>query len=159
MDKASVLGDAIKHMKQLQEKVKVLEEQTKKRSVIESLVYVKKYEVCGDGESNPIVTEPLPEIQARFLNKDILIIIHCEKRRGVVERAVAQIGELRLSIVNCSVMTFGDSALNITVHAQVLYIFTYDCKASQIDSFFSLFFFFLKPSQIDSLNFVFMAEG
>ncbi|KAI3448209.1 hypothetical protein Pfo_004874 [Paulownia fortunei] len=126
MDKASVLGDAVKYLKQLQEKVKILEEQTKKRSM-ESVVFVKKYELCADGEnsssdesfsSGPIVTEPLPEIQARFCNKDVLIIIHCEKRKGILEKAVAEIEKQHLSVVNSCVMTFGDSTLNITLLAQ-----------------------------------------
>lgn len=129
MDKASVLGDAIKYMKHLQEKVKILEEQTKKRSM-ESLVFVKKYELHADGEnsssdeisfaSGPIVSEPLPKIEARFCNKDVLIIIHCEKRKGILEKAVAEIEKLHLSVVNSCVMTFGDSTLNITIIAQVL---------------------------------------
>ncbi|PIN04510.1 hypothetical protein CDL12_22950 [Handroanthus impetiginosus] len=126
MDKASVLGDAIKYMKQLQEKVKTLEEQTKKRTM-ESVVFVKKYEVYTDAEnssssdsfsSGPITTMPLPEIEARFCNKDVLISIHCEKRKGVLEKTVAEIEKLHLSVVNSSIMTFGDSALNITVIAQ-----------------------------------------
>ncbi|PIN17672.1 hypothetical protein CDL12_09670 [Handroanthus impetiginosus] len=121
MDKASVLGEAIKHLKQLQEKVKILEDQTKKTSM-ESVVFVKKYEVYGDdGEnsySGPMITEQLPEIEARFCNKDVLIIIHCEKRKGIVEKAVAVIEKLHLSVVNSCVMSFGDCALNITLTAQ-----------------------------------------
>ncbi|KAH6833139.1 basic helix-loop-helix DNA-binding superfamily protein [Perilla frutescens var. hirtella] len=131
MDKASVLGDAIKYMKQLQEKVKNLEEKAKKTTV-ESVVFVKKYEVYGDGENSTTTdqsfssgatavsetTSSLPEIEARFCDKDVLISIHCEKRKGVLERIVAEIEKLSLSVVNSSVMTFGDSALNITIIAQ-----------------------------------------
>lgn len=125
MDKASVLGDAIKYMKQLQEKVKSLEEKAKKAS-IESVVLVKKYEVFADGEdasidqfsSGPTVSESLPEIEARFCDKDVLISIHCEKRKGVLEKIVGEIEKLHLSVVNSSVMTFGDSALNITIIAR-----------------------------------------
>ncbi|KAG6421939.1 hypothetical protein SASPL_118499 [Salvia splendens] len=68
MDKASVLGDAIEYMKQLQEKVKALEE--KKTTVV----------LSGD---------PLPEIEARICDKDVLISIHCEKRKGILEKTVA----------------------------------------------------------------------
>ncbi|KAL3621033.1 hypothetical protein CASFOL_035945 [Castilleja foliolosa] len=130
MDKASVLGDAINHIKQLQEKVKTLENQTKKTKM-ESFVYVKKYEVhasessensSSDNEqsisSGPTITESLPEIEARFCDKDVLISIHCEKRKGVLEKIIAQIENLHLSVVNSSVMSFGDSALSITVVAQ-----------------------------------------
>ncbi|XP_057788027.1 transcription factor bHLH25-like [Salvia miltiorrhiza] len=118
MDKASVLGDAIKYMKQLQEKVKALEEKAKKTTAVESVVLVKKYQVC-DLDSSTDLCESLPEIEARFCEKDVLISIHCEKRKGVLEKIVAEIEKkLHLSVVNSSVMTFGDSALNITIIAQ-----------------------------------------
>ncbi|KAK6136449.1 hypothetical protein DH2020_029805 [Rehmannia glutinosa] len=128
MDKASILGDAIKYMKQLQDKVKTLEEQTKYRTM-ESFVFVKKYELYTDSNENsssldeiissgPIITESLPEIEARYCNKDVLINIHCEKRKGVLEKVVAEIEKLNLSVTNNSVVTFGDSTLNITLVAQ-----------------------------------------
>ncbi|CAN6678140.1 unnamed protein product [Malus baccata var. baccata] len=50
MDKASVLGDAIKHVKQLQERVKVLEERSKKRT-LESVVFVKKSQLSADDDT------------------------------------------------------------------------------------------------------------
>ncbi|CAA0807414.1 Transcription factor bHLH25 [Striga hermonthica] len=132
MDKASVLGDAINHIKQLQEKVKALEEQTRKKSTIESMVLVRKYEVtCAAHSSSensttdeqsissgPTTTESFPEIEARFCHRDVLISIHCGKRKGVLEKTVAEIEKLHLSVVNSSIMSFGDSALNITVVAQ-----------------------------------------
>ncbi|GFP99432.1 transcription factor bhlh25 [Phtheirospermum japonicum] len=124
MDKASVLGDAVKHLKQLQDKIKILEEQTKTKSM-EKLVFVKKYEIHSDGDENGSsdenfsdVTEPLPEIQARFCNKDVLIIINCEKRKGVLEKVVAEIEKLNLSVINSCVMAFGDYALNMTLLAK-----------------------------------------
>lgn len=130
MDKASVLGDAIKYLKQLQERVKTLEEQTKKKSV-ESVVFMKKYELYGDGENsssdenNSIGTqqmdEALPEIEARICEKDVLIRIHCEKRKGIVEKTVTEIEKLHLSIINTCALTFGTCALDITIIAQVYY--------------------------------------
>ncbi|KAL8554827.1 hypothetical protein ACS0TY_002856 [Phlomoides rotata] len=132
MDKASVLGDAIKYMKQLQEKVKTLEEQTKKRSMESHVVFVKRYEVDNDDQTSstgPVISESsLPEIVARFCDKDVLISIHCEKRKGVLERSLVEIEKLNLSVVNSSLMTFGDSALNITVIAQKDAGFTLNMK-------------------------------
>lgn len=132
MDKASVLGDAIKYLKQLQERVKTLEEQTKKKSAVESVVFVKKYELYGDiGHENSSsdenyssgtqlpVDEPLPEIEARITDKDVLIRIHCEKRKGVVDKTVAQIEKLHLSVINTCALSFGTSALDITIIAQM----------------------------------------
>ncbi|KAH0767129.1 hypothetical protein KY285_003000 [Solanum tuberosum] len=128
MDKASVLGDAIKYLKQLQEKVKTLEEQTKKKSV-ESVVFVKKYELYGDGENSSSdenyssgtvpVDEALPEIEARISEKDALIRIHCEKRKGIVQKTVAEIEKLHLTVINTCALSFGTSALDITIIAQM----------------------------------------
>ncbi|GLT46866.1 hypothetical protein SLA2020_205950 [Shorea laevis] len=117
MDKASVLGEAIRYVKQLQERLKVLEEQTTKRTV-ESVVLVKKSSSCdddnSDGHSN-IMT--LPEMEASVCGKDVLIRIHCEKQKGFLVKILSEIEKLHLSIVNSSVLPFG-STLDITVIAQ-----------------------------------------
>ncbi|THG08002.1 hypothetical protein TEA_029370 [Camellia sinensis var. sinensis] len=109
MDKASVLGDAIKYLKQLEERVKTLEEQVRKKP-IESVIFVKKHEVCGDSEisssdenfSGGPYDEPLPQIEARICDKDVLIRVHCEKRKGVLEKTVEEIEKLRLRLVEFS---------------------------------------------------------
>ncbi|KAA8545708.1 hypothetical protein F0562_020841 [Nyssa sinensis] len=126
MDKASVLGDAIKYLKQLQEQVKILEEQTRKKSM-ESVIFVKKYELYADGDhsssgensSSGPFEEPLPEIEARFSDKDVLIRIHCEKKKGILEKTVAEIEKLHLSVVNSTVLTFGSSILDLTIITQM----------------------------------------
>ncbi|XP_023531990.1 transcription factor bHLH25-like [Cucurbita pepo subsp. pepo] len=119
MDKASVLGDAIKYLKQLQEKVKILEEQTRRKD-IESVVFVKKSRVFGDGNNtSKTEDEPLPEIEARSCDKNILIRIHCVKNKDVIEKTIAEIEKLHLTIVNSSFMSFGNLALDITIIAQM----------------------------------------
>ncbi|KAI3755508.1 hypothetical protein L1987_55309 [Smallanthus sonchifolius] len=124
MDKASVLGDAIKHMKTLQEKVKTLEEQIKKRPNTESVVFVKRYDVSADiGETSSSddgpIHEQLPEIEARFVGNNVLIRIHCEKKAGVIEKILTEIEKLHLSVDNTTSMTFANYALDVTVTAQM----------------------------------------
>ncbi|OVA04176.1 Myc-type [Macleaya cordata] len=126
MDKASVLGDAIKYLKQLQEKVKTLEEQTAKKTV-ESVVFVnKKSRLSTDDDSSSSdesfanqSNETLPEIEAKVSDKNVLIRIHCEKRNGILVKTLAEVEKFHLTVVNSNVMVFGDSALNITVHAKM----------------------------------------
>lgn len=127
MDKASVLGDAIKYLKQLQEKVKALEEEQTRRNTVESVVVVKKSQLFADDDSGnsssdssgAVIDEPLPEIEARFCERNVLIRVHCEKRTGVSEKIMSEIEKLHLTVTSSSILTFGSSALDITVIAQV----------------------------------------
>ncbi|KAL5561111.1 hypothetical protein UlMin_030858 [Ulmus minor] len=144
MDKASVLGDAIKYMKQLQEKVKALEEQAKKKNV-ESVVLVNKSQLLVDGNNSSsegnFTNEPLPEIEARFCDKNVLIRIHCEKRQGVLEKTIAEIEKHHLTVTNSSCLTFGTSALDITIIAQMEVEFSLTLKdlVKNLRAAFSLF--------------------
>ncbi|KAE8706996.1 Transcription factor bHLH25 [Hibiscus syriacus] len=125
MDKASVLGDAIKYVKQLQERLKVLEEQTKKRTV-ESIVFVKKSQLsaddksssCEDNSEGRYSDAALPEIEVKESDNDVLIRIHCEKQKGFVAKILSEIEDLHLSIVNSNVLPFGNSTLDMTIIAQ-----------------------------------------
>ncbi|KAG9157959.1 hypothetical protein Leryth_000136 [Lithospermum erythrorhizon] len=126
MDKGSVLGDGIKYLKQLKEKVKKLEEQARKKSE-ESVIVVKRHELYTNSSpnssyENSLTSGPfedsLPEIEARFSDKDVLIRIHCEIKKGVLEKVVNEIEKLHLSVINTSSMTFS-SALHIVVIAQM----------------------------------------
>ncbi|XP_077217221.1 transcription factor bHLH25-like [Tasmannia lanceolata] len=125
MDKASVLGDAIKYVKQMQERLKTLEDQTVKKTV-ESVVFIKKSQISSDGDLSTsdknfegYSDEPLPEIEARVSEKNILLRIHCEKRKGTLVKTLEEIEKLHLSVVNTSIMPFTNSALDITVIAQM----------------------------------------
>ncbi|KAG9439905.1 hypothetical protein H6P81_020070 [Aristolochia fimbriata] len=125
MDKASVLGDAIKYVKQLQEKVKTLEDQSVKKTM-ESVVFVKKSQLSLDDDLSSTEEnfegrsdEPLPEIEARVSERDILIRVHCEKRKGTLVKVLAEIEKLHLSIVTANSAPFANSALDITVTAKM----------------------------------------
>ncbi|XP_042477416.1 transcription factor bHLH25-like [Macadamia integrifolia] len=123
MDKASVLGDSIKYLKQLQERVKVLEEQAKKKTM-ESVVVVKRSQISADYDNSSSGENfdsdgPLPEIEARVSDKNVLIRIHSENRKGVMVKTLAEIEKLHLCVVNSSTTAFGDTALDITIVAKM----------------------------------------
>ncbi|KAK3011181.1 hypothetical protein RJ639_011460 [Escallonia herrerae] len=125
MDKTSVLGDAIKYLKLLQERVKILEEQATMQT-IESVVLVKKSQLLvedeGSSDENPLGScneNSLPEIEARVCDKSVLLRIHCEKRKGVLVKILSEVEKLNLSVANTSVSPFGTLALDITIIAEV----------------------------------------
>ncbi|PON48710.1 Basic helix-loop-helix transcription factor [Parasponia andersonii] len=125
MDKASVLGDAIKYIKNLQERLITLEEQAAKKTV-ESVVFVKRSQLSGDGETSSSDEnfdsnsgQPLPEIEARVSGKDVLIRIHCEKHKGCIANILNEIEKLHLTIVDSSVLQFGGSTNHIAIVAQM----------------------------------------
>ncbi|KAJ8769399.1 hypothetical protein K2173_002603 [Erythroxylum novogranatense] len=125
MDKASVLGDAIKYLKHLQERVKTLEEKTAKKSM-ESVIFVKKSQVYVDDESSSTeensdgcCDQPLPEIEARVSDRDVLIRIHCEKQKGNSLKILSELEKFHLNVINTSVLPFGRSTLDVTVVCQM----------------------------------------
>lgn len=128
MDKASILGDAIKYVKQLQERVQTLEEQATKKTV-ESAVLVKRSFIfvdddessSSDGNSNGQCDQSLPEIQARVCGKDVLIRIHCDKHGGREAAILTELEKHHLTVHTSSSLPFGNNTLDITVIAQVNY--------------------------------------
>ncbi|KAK2447074.1 hypothetical protein P8452_11457 [Trifolium repens] len=124
MDKASVLGEAIRYLKQMEEKVNVLEEEKKRKKSVESVVIVKKsqlsYNDVEDSSSdNTTFDETLPEIEARFCERSVLIRLHCLKSQGVIEKTISEIEKLHLKVINSSSLTFGNFTLDITIIAQM----------------------------------------
>ncbi|XP_074568772.1 transcription factor bHLH18-like [Curcuma longa] len=129
-DKASVLGDAVRHVKDLQEKVKALEEQNMERT-IESVVLIKKshVSVTDDGgsssdennldESRSSQLQPFPEIEVKVSAKTVLVRIHCENRKGILVKVLSEIESMNLTITNTNVMPFLGSSINIIVTAQM----------------------------------------
>jgi len=130
MDKASVLGDAIKYVKELQERLRVLEEQNK-NSNVQSVVTVDEPQLSYDSSNNDDSeaassnNETLPHVEAKVLDKDVLIRIHCQKQRGLLLKILVEIQKLHLLVVNNSVLPFGDSILDITIVAQVKKLSTF----------------------------------
>ncbi|GKU94969.1 hypothetical protein SLEP1_g8390 [Rubroshorea leprosula] len=119
-DKTSILGDAIMHVKQLQERVKILEEKVAEK-IVESAVLVKKAQIYADEESSSCQPNhsSLPEIEARVSDRDVLLRIHCEKNKGFLVNLLHQIEKLNLSVVSSNFLPFGRSTLEITIAAQM----------------------------------------
>ncbi|XP_047160036.1 transcription factor bHLH18-like [Vigna umbellata] len=126
MDKASVLGDAIKYVKDLKERLAVLEEQSKKTRE-ESAVVLNKPELSGDDDSSSCdecigadsVSDTLFEVESRVSGKEMLLRIHCLKQKGLLVKLLAEIQRNNLLVINSSILPFGDSILDITIVAQM----------------------------------------
>uniref|UniRef100_A0A1J3K1T4 Transcription factor NAI1 n=1 Tax=Noccaea caerulescens TaxID=107243 RepID=A0A1J3K1T4_NOCCA len=135
-DKATVLEDAIKHLKQLQERVKKLEEErvgTKKMD--QSVILVKRSQVFVEDDSSSysstcsaasppmsfsldevsILKQTMPMIEARVSDRDLLIRVHCEKNKGCLIKILSSLEKFRLEIVNSFTLPFGSSTLVITI--------------------------------------------
>ncbi|KAJ1428964.1 Myc-type, basic helix-loop-helix [Sesbania bispinosa] len=99
MDKASVLADAIKYVKELKERLAVLEEQSKKTKGAESVVVLNKSEVCGDDDSSSCdesiegngATKSMFQVEARVSGQEMLIRIYCHKHKGIVAKILTEI--------------------------------------------------------------------
>lgn len=139
-DKASILGDTIKYVKELKHTVKSLEDRNVKKTV-ESVVLVTKSklstddrnvsvngislsEVCSNSDEDfdgSTSSKLPPEIQVRVSESTALLRIHCKNDRGVLGKVLMGMEKLGLMVTNASVMPFAGSLLDITVTAQARY--------------------------------------
>ncbi|KAG8049358.1 hypothetical protein GUJ93_ZPchr0009g1144 [Zizania palustris] len=122
MDKATILGDAVKYVRELQEKVKTLEDDGGGRRpavvLVSSNPRAQKSSMSEEG-STTTTTSRLPEIEARLSEKSVLLRIHCGNARGMLVRVLAEVEDLRLAITHTSVMPFPASTVIITITAKV----------------------------------------
>lgn len=135
MDKGSILEDAIKYTKDLQERVKILEEKSERKG-IESMVIVKRSQVVvgededddGDeGSSNEqsstfeeqIITS-LPEIEAKVNDNQILVKVLCEKQKDALAKLICKVESLNLMVISTNATSFGNVTLDITIVAEVI---------------------------------------
>ncbi|KAL0450103.1 UNVERIFIED_CONTAM: Transcription factor [Sesamum latifolium] len=124
-DKTSVLGDTIKYLQHLQKRVETLEEKAAKRTM-EPVVHVKKSQIVVEDEGSSDEKSgssgervQAPEIEARVVNNQILLRIHCGKQKGTLANLLSKVESLNLVVVNTSVTPFGTSAQDITIIAEM----------------------------------------
>ncbi|AES86521.2 hypothetical protein MtrunA17_Chr4g0002831 [Medicago truncatula] len=109
-DDTSIVDKARDYVEKLAERVRELEQEagsnicSNKRTKVNSDEYN-----CGTGDNT------LPEIKARVSKKDVLVIVHCEKQKGILLKILTHLASLHLSVVNSSVLQFGKSILDITI--------------------------------------------
>ncbi|PWZ53273.1 Transcription factor bHLH25 [Zea mays] len=139
MDKATILSDATRYVKELQEKLKALQQggSGNARGGTESApVLVKKPRIVAPGDDDkdrggapsPSCAPPgaaattgnaLPEIEARISDGNVVMLrIHCEDGKGVLVRLLAEVEGLRLSITHTNVMPFSACILIINIMAK-----------------------------------------
>jgi len=121
-DKSSILCEAISYVKELQGRVTELEERNKRGK--EAVMILNK---SDEDSSNSSETDSkdwcrmLPDIEARVMENEVLIEIHCEKEEGVELKLLDHLENLHLCVIATSVLPFGNSTLGITIVAQVHY--------------------------------------
>jgi hypothetical protein len=126
MDKATILSDATRYVKELREKLSARDDAA---GVVISrssgtVVLVKKpcYSPPDDEEgarAPAVVGKPLPEIDAQLSGNNVMVRVLCENGKGVAARVLAEVEDLHLSIVDANVIPSPACALNITITAKV----------------------------------------
>lgn len=132
MDKATILSDATRYVKELQEKMKALQQDG--RGMESSAVLAKRPCIAvaapdgdedGGGPSCAAAghaetrNNALPEIEVRISDSNVLMRIHCDDTKGVLVRLLAEIEGLHLSITQTNVMPFSSCILIINIMAKV----------------------------------------
>ncbi|MED6171514.1 hypothetical protein PIB30_041267 [Stylosanthes scabra] len=127
-DKASILGEAINYVKQLQERVRELEKRSKEKKGPPEpppvVLFQKKKKTSDDDEDDEEVVQEqvLPDVEARVLEKEkeVLIEIHCEKENGIEVKILEELENVHhLSVTGSSILPFGNSTLGITIIAKM----------------------------------------
>ncbi|KAL1824192.1 hypothetical protein ACET3Z_010970 [Daucus carota] len=126
IDKASVLGEAANYIKQLQGRVKALEEKMIEKDG-DAIASVERFRLHTDEESSTsgddnfadYNNESIPEIEVRLSETDVFLRIQCQKIPGLAVKMLSDIEKLHMTIVSSSVMPFATNSLLITVIAQM----------------------------------------
>ncbi|AES80454.1 helix loop helix DNA-binding domain protein [Medicago truncatula] len=115
MDKCYVLSEAVNYTKQLQKRIKELENQNKD-SKPNPAIFKWKSQVSSNKKKS---SESLLEVEARVKEKEVLIRIHCEKQKDIVLKIHELLEKFNITITSSSMLPFGDSILVINICAQM----------------------------------------
>ncbi|CAL4926609.1 unnamed protein product [Urochloa decumbens] len=135
MDKATILSDATRYVRELQEKVKARQQEGsgrgRGRGMESSAVLAKKPCIVvdvdddEDGGSAPsyaaaATRNALPEIEARISDGNVVMLrIHCQDAKGVLVRLLAEVEGQHLRITHTNVVQFSANVLIINIMAKV----------------------------------------
>ncbi|KAL5219423.1 hypothetical protein ABZP36_020107 [Zizania latifolia] len=127
IDKISLLGSTIDYVKQLEEKVKSLEEQGTRRTGEPITVFESKCRITADdgggagpsGSASVADDGSTPTVEASIHGSTFLLKICRKERRGLLVMVLSELEKQGLSIINTSVVPFTDSCLNITITATI----------------------------------------
>ncbi|XP_050874331.1 transcription factor ABORTED MICROSPORES isoform X1 [Lathyrus oleraceus] len=122
-DKIYILEETINYVKQLQEKIKELDNQNTMKNK-DSEILIKKSQACtkenDNDEHKDYSKKELPKVKARVINKEVMIGIHCEKQKNIMVKIMGLLQSLHLSLASSSILPFGTSTLKVTIIAQVI---------------------------------------
>ncbi|KAF8684437.1 hypothetical protein HU200_044331 [Digitaria exilis] len=136
MDKATILSDATRYVRELQEKLKGLQENGGGggggggggRGMESAVLFNKKPciavpdvgdEEDGGGGAPSSYAAAGPEIDVRISEGNVVMVrIHCQDAKGVIVRLLAEVEELHLCITHTNVVRFSASILIINVIAK-----------------------------------------
>ncbi|KAH9608317.1 hypothetical protein KSS87_016708 [Heliosperma pusillum] len=135
MDKTTILSEAIKHMKQLKEKVEALEEVTSKQNV-QSMVMVKKSKMVVDNDNDNddsscilednyvlgggnVISKSVPEIEAMVSYKTLILNLYCEKQKGILSKIFGEMEKHGIIVLHCTVESLGNSVDKHTIVGQM----------------------------------------
>jgi hypothetical protein len=126
VDKLSALGSTIEYVKQLEEKLKALEEQSARTT---STFFGNKCRVVPAEKNDDLLdsadiatsaggSNSNPTVEAIVYADTVLLKICCKDKRGVLVVVLSELEKRGLSILDTSVLPFTDSCLNITIIAK-----------------------------------------
>ena len=135
MDKATILSDATRYVRELQEKLRALQKDGGGgggRGMESAVLGSKKARIAApdddeDGGAHPNAAggpaatrnNALPEIEVRISEGNaVMVRIHCRDAKGVVVRSLAEVEGLHLSITHTNVVQFSATVLIMNIMAK-----------------------------------------